>query len=306
MPGVSRPGDFVAAVDGGGSKTVAVVVDGERRERGRAIAGSSNATVVGTERAADHVIQGVTEAVRRAGAALPLRSIWIGLSGIDRPGIREALHPLLRSLSDDIRLTNDAELIYGALEDRVGVVLIAGTGSIAFGRDKTGATVRAGGWGHVMGDEGSGYDLGRRGLQAAARAADGRGPDTRLLGAFLRHWRIERPLAMIEHVYQTSEKADIALLASIVFDAAREGDLVARQIVRAAADDLALAAIAAGERLTFADGRLPLALSGGLLTGVPDYQARVVRRIRRRRPVGQVRVVDDPALAAARGLTGSD
>jgi glucosamine kinase len=304
MPGVTQSVEPVAAVDGGGSKTVAVVVDAQGRELGRATAGSSNATVVGTEHAANHVRHAVADAVRLAGAVLPLRSIWIGLSGIDRPGMREQLHPLLRSLSVDIRLTNDAELIYGALDGGVGVVLIAGTGSIAIGRDSTGATARAGGWGHVMGDEGSGYDLGRRALQAAARAADGRGPETRLLDAFMHHWRIDLPLAMIERVYKSSDKSDIAVLASLVLGAARDGDTVARQIVADAAGELAKAAIAANDRLTFSENQLPLALTGGLMTGEPDYRAMVLRRIRNRRPVGQVRVVDDPALTAARGLLG--
>lgn len=305
MSGVSASSEFVAAVDGGGSKTVAVVVDATGNERGRAIAGSSNFTVVGAGQAASHVVQAVTEAVRLAGAELPLRSVWIGLSGIDRPGAREKLLPLLQPLACEMRLTNDAELIYGALDGGVGVVLIAGTGSIAFGRDSTGTTTRAGGWGHLMGDEGSGYDLGRRALQAAARAADGRGPHTALLAALMHYWQIDRPLAMIERVYQSSEKSQVAVLASLVFADAREGDEIARKIVTDAASELAKAAIAAGSQLVFPDGRLPLALSGGLMTGESEYRAMVVRRIRSRRAVGHVQVVDDPALSAAYWLSGA-
>ena len=164
--------EFVAAVDGGGSKTVAVVVDTEGHERGRAVAGSSNFTVVGAEQAAEHVRQAVSEATRSTGGELPPRALWVGLAGIDRPGAREALLPLLQPLAGEVRLTNDAELLFGALDGGVGVVLIAGTGSIALGRDATGTTVRAGGWGHLIGDEGSGYDLGRRALRAAAAGLD--------------------------------------------------------------------------------------------------------------------------------------
>jgi glucosamine kinase len=305
VPGMTGTADFVAAVDGGGSKTVAVVVDAQGRERGRAAAGSSNFTVVGAEQAAMQVISAVTEAARLAAADLPLPSLWIGLSGIDRPGAREQLLSRLQPLAGNIRLTNDAELIYGVLDGGVGVVLIAGTGSIALGRDGAGVTTRAGGWGHLMGDEGSGYDLGRRALQAAAQAADGRGPSTVLLDTLLRHWQVDRPLAMIERVYQSSEKSDIAQLSALVFAAARQGDKVARRIVADAAGELALAAIAVGDRLSFPDGRLPLALAGGLLTGVSEYRAMVVRRIRGRRSVGQVCVVNDPALTAARCLPGT-
>lgn len=293
---------LVAAVDGGGSKTVAVLVDWHGRERGRATAGSSNLTIVGAEQAAAQVLHAATEATRLAGADLPLRSVWIGLSGIDRPGGREHLLRLLEPLARNIRLTNDAELIYGALDSKVGVVLIAGTGSIALGRDGAGATARAGGWGHLIGDEGSGYDLGRRALQAAAHAADGRGPETMLLDTLLRHWQVEQPMAMIERVYRTGEKSDIAVLSALVLGAARKGDKIARRIVAEAGGELARAAIAVGDQLSFPDGRIPLALAGGLLTHEPDYRATVVRRIRSRRLVGDVRVVDDPALSAARSL----
>lgn len=294
--------ELVAGVDGGGSKTTAVVVDREGRERGRATAGSSNYTVVGAEHAAEQVTRSVMEATRIAGGAPPLAAIWVGLSGVDRPGAREALFSRLQPLSREIRLTNDAELLFGALDGGIGIVLIAGTGSIALGRDATGATVRAGGWGHLIGDEGSGYDLARRALQAAARAADGRGPSTALLDAILRHWELDQPMAMIGRVYGAAEKAEIAALASLVFAAARDGDRVARRIVADAAGELALAAIAVGDRLTFPDGALPLALAGGLLTGEAAYRAMVLRRIKRQRTLGQISVVDDPAASAARSL----
>jgi N-acetylglucosamine kinase-like BadF-type ATPase len=304
---VSRVGhslDFVAGIDGGGTRTVAVVVDRNGHERGRAIAGSSNYTVVGREQAAAQIRQAVEEATRRAGE-LPLAAAWIGLSGVDRPGARELLLPLLEPISGEIRLTNDAELIFGALKGQVGVVVIAGTGSIALGRDESGATVRAGGWGHLIGDEGSGYDLGRQALQAAARAADGRGPETTLLDAILRQWHLDGPMAMIGHVYQASEKAEIASLSSLVFAAAGGGDRVAREIMKQAASELALAANAAGDRLNFPNRKVPLALAGGLLTAEGAYREMVVRRVRRRRSLGQVTVVDDPALCAARSLVQS-
>ena len=293
---------LVAAVDGGGTKTVAVVVDRDERERGRATAGSSNYTVAGGERAAAEVRQAVAEATRLAGGELPLRSLWIGLAGVDRAGARENLTPLLQPLAAEIRLTNDAELIFGALPGGIGVVVIAGTGSIALGRDAAGTTIRAGGWGHLIGDEGSGYDLGRRALQAAAQAADGRGPATALLDAILRHWELGQPLAMIDRVYRSTEKAEIAALSSHVFAVARDGDAVARRIVADAASELALAATAVAVRLDFGDGVPPLALAGGLLTGETGYRAMVVRRLRR--SFGRATVVDDPALSAARSLLG--
>jgi N-acetylglucosamine kinase-like BadF-type ATPase len=305
MPGVAPGSHLAVGVDGGGSKTLAVVVDQDGRELGRATAGSSNYTAVGVEQAAAAVTAAVAEAVRIAGGQMPIRALWAGLSGIDRPGAREQFMPLIQPLACEIRLTNDAELVFGALEGGIGVVLIAGTGSIALGRDANGNTARAGGWGHLMGDEGSGYDIGRRGLMAAARAADGRGPGTALLEALMRHFEVDRPLDMIAPAYRSTEKAAIASLASIVFECAQVGDQVAAAIITAAASELAHAAIAAGSQLGLDNEPMPLALAGGLMIGHPSFRNEVVRVIRAARPVGQVSVVDDPALRAAQGLVGA-
>jgi N-acetylglucosamine kinase-like BadF-type ATPase len=302
MPQVATASELFGGVDGGGSKTLAVIVDCDGNERGRATAGSSNFTAVGAEQSAAAVTQAVAEAVEIAGGRLPVRSLWAGLSGIDRQGAREQLQSLIQPLSGNIRLTNDAELIFSALEGGVGVVLIAGTGSIALGHGAAGATARAGGWGHLMGDEGSGYDIGRRALQAAARAADGRGPATALLEAFMRHWDVERPFDMIAHAYGSTDKAAVAELSSIVFAAANDGDPVARRILSNAAGELASAAIAAGDQLALPDGVLPLALTGGLLAGNAEFRRSVLRRISARRRVGQVSIVTDSALSAARSL----
>jgi len=289
-------------IDGGGSKTLAVVVDAEGRERGRGTAASSNYAAVGLQRAIREIHAAVTAALDQAGGALPLGAAWIGLSGVDRPGDRDALLPHLHDLAATVRLTNDADLVLSALPGARGVAVIAGTGSIVLGRDASGATVRAGGWGHVIGDEGSGYELGRAALQAAARAADGRGPETALLGAIVDRYGLSDPSEMIDRVYHRWTKAEIARIASLVF-ALRGADPVARSLVDEAARELALGVVTVAGRLSFADGVLPLALGGGLLLGEDALRESVVRRVRRRHPVGIVALADDPALSAARAAT---
>ena len=127
-------------------------------------------------------------------------------------------------------------------------------------------------------------------------------PATALLDAFLRHWSLTDPIDMIAHVYGDAEKPRIAGLASLVFAAAGAGDAVASKIVGDAAGELALAATAVGDRLAFPDGRMPLALAGGLLTGQAPFRRMVLSRVRRRQPVGQVTLVEEPALSAAQGL----
>jgi N-acetylglucosamine kinase-like BadF-type ATPase len=295
----TRPALF-AGIDGGASKTIAVVVDADGRERGRGTAPSSNQTAVGLERAAAAVRQAIAEATRAAGEPGPVAAARIGLAGVDRPGDFDAWLPLLRPLAGTVHLSNDAELVLAALPDGVGVAAIAGTGSIMVGRDDNGTNARTGGWGHVFGDEGSGYDLGRGALQAASRAADGRGPATVLLDAILRHWDLSGPSDIIGRVYPDGAKADVARLSSLVLQAARAGDPVARKLVSGAAAEVALGIVTVANALTLPADGLPLALAGGLLVGAPELRAATLRRVRRRRPLGMVVVVDEPAAFAAR------
>jgi glucosamine kinase len=289
-----------AGIDGGGTKTLAVVVDQDGVERGRGLAGSANYGVVGQERAVAHINAAVSQALAQTDNVGKLAAAWIGLAGVDRPTDRQRLFPLLQPLAPVIELGNDGELALAALPRTQGVAVIAGTGAIVLGRDGRNEVIRASGWGHVFGDEGSGYDVGRLALQAAARAADGRGPSTALLPALVEHWNFSDPTGLIDRVYHDSRPGDIARLSSVVFSVAREGDLTARRIVRHAAEELALAVETVANGLSFAEGELPLAIGGGLLTGQADLRRSLLRRLRRRLRLGSVEIVAEPALSAAR------
>src|SRR5262249_20279577 len=152
-----------------------------------------NYIAVGIEQAFANLHAAAEQAATNAGCHLPVQAAWLGLAGVDRPSDQKLLLPRIQSLAATLRLTNDAELLLSAVDGAVGVALVAGTGSIALGRDKHGTSARAGGWGHILGDEGSGYEIGRQALQAAMRAADGRGEATLLLERIMRHWSLERP-----------------------------------------------------------------------------------------------------------------
>ena len=287
-------------VDGGATHTRAVIVDAAGRECGRGRAGSGNQTAVGLDTAVTNIRLAVGEAARAAGVHLPVAGAWYGLAGVDRPEDQTRILPRLAGLALHSRLTNDAELGLAALPGHQGVCLITGTGSIAVGRDGSGRQARAGGWGHVFGDEGSGYAIGRAALQAVSQAADGRGPATALTAAVLAAWDLQGPADLIERVYPGGDKALIAGLAPTVLQQAA-GDAVARGIVIAAARELARAALATAGQLAF-PGPVPLALVGTLLCAHPGFRRAVVRRIRRRRSAAPVVTVADPALAAARAL----
>lgn len=294
---------YFLGVDGGGSKTLAVVVDEHGIEHGRAFAGSSNFAAVGLDASVGQVFQAAEEAARAASASLPVAAAWLGLAGVDSLHAYDLLLPRFHGLAGKVRLTNDAELVLGGLDGVVGVALIAGTGSIALGRNTQGVLSRAGGWGHVLGDEGSGYDIGRCALRAVMRAADGRGEATTLLPAILQDWGLSEASDILARIYPNGDKALIARLSTLVLRAAEAGDRTAREIVWGAADELALAACTVGRALGFESAQLPLALGGGLLLHETEFREDVLRRVRKRQALGAVEVVREPALSAAQALT---
>ena len=129
---------YALGVDGGGSKTLAVVVDASGNECGRGIAGSSNYAAVGISQAMYAIRSALEEAVQMASCTLPLQAAWLGLAGIDRSGDYGILFPHLQCIAKIVHLTNDAELVLSGLPGGVGIALIAGTGSIALGRHRPG------------------------------------------------------------------------------------------------------------------------------------------------------------------------
>ncbi len=156
---------YYLGVDGGGSKTLAVIVDEQGRECGRGLAGSANYVAVGLELAIQNIYSAVMRATHEVADALPLCKAWLGLAGVDRPSDSALLVSHLHTLASSVQITNDADLALSALPGVAGIVLIVGTGSIALGRNEEGSVTRVGGWGHILGDEGSGYDIGRQGLR---------------------------------------------------------------------------------------------------------------------------------------------
>ena len=293
-------GLFSLGVDGGGSKTLAVIVNERGEEVGRGLAGGANYNAIGLEEAIKHVYAAVEQASNAAHCKPPFHKAWLGLAGIDRQADHNLFLPHLSELAEVVRLTNDAELLLAALDKGYGVVLISGTGSIALGRDFSGRRARSGGWGHILGDEGSGYSIAQHALQAVVRASDGRGPQTALRDRILQAWNLQNTDELIGEIYGEQDKAKIASLSSWVMITARAGDQVAATIVQQAAKELALAVHAVCQLLEFPGQEIPLALGGGLLINEADFCTQVIQHIRHYQPIGQVALVAQPTLSAAR------
>lgn len=262
------PAEIVLGVDGGGTKTRAVLADEQQNVLGEGIAGPSNPLRVGIGNAA----AAIREAVDKACAAASIQraeivGAEIGLAGVRRGDIRERMRETLTGLGiNSLEVVTDADIaLFGATNGEPGVVVIAGTGSICCGANRSGRRECAGGWGPVAGDEGSGLWIARRALQKIAQAADGRGRATSLTEAACDYFEIPAAAELSTAIYapgMTNER--IAGFARHVIEAAQSEDEAAREIITEAGRELGAAAIAVIRRLRMERERFQVAYVGGV------------------------------------------
>src|SRR5437867_2078274 len=270
--------EVLLAVDGGGTKTQAVVADLEGKVLARGLAPSSTVHNVGFEescQALSTAIEGALVNVLgpqargegRAWRSARIAAACFGLAGVDSPEDEAQISRWVReqAIAPRFSVVNDSELILAAgTPEGWGLALVAGTGSVCLGRTREGRTVRAGGWGPILGDEGSGYQIALSALHLATQTVDGRAQATALLDAVLRHWSLREAGALIRHVHaETTTPSEIAGLATAVLDLATRNDPDARAIVEEAAAALAVHVRTVVRKMGVA--KPPLALAGGLL-----------------------------------------
>lgn len=259
-------------VDGGQTATTALIADETGRVLGMGRGGPCNH--VGAEGGREKFIHAIQEALAEAcrearcdPARVQFEVACLGFSG--GPSDKEAL---LREIVPAQRLivTTDAFIaLVGATGGEPGVVVIAGTGSIAFGRNAAGKTARAGGWGYIFGDEGAAFDLVRQALRAALRFEEGWGPATALRHSLLGATGAASAGDLLHRFYTTDFPRDrIAALAPLVDQAAQEGDAVACAILDKAAQDLAsLASAVRGQLFESGETALVAYLGGAFRSG---------------------------------------
>ncbi len=276
--------NYVIGVDGGGTKTVAwlapLLDDGSTKVLGRGIAGPGNPRAVGFDVAQSNIDAAIEAAFENAKIARrAVAAACLALAGAGRADEQEriAAWTTRQQIAEKIHVCGDAEPILAAASpDNVGIALIAGTGSLAWGRNQAGKTARCGGWGYLLGDEGSGYAIALAGLRAAMRAADGRGPETDLLARYLQELRVPSPADVVAKIYSPEMTRDkLAALAGVVFEMAST-DRVAESIVSTAVNDLAELAITLVAKLQLSNERYTVALAGGALVHLPNYRDQVV------------------------------
>lgn len=297
-----RPGPVPVylGLDGGGTSTTVVATDAAGRELARVRGASGIVDPADPAACAGALADLIRRALDAAGAAPPAAALCCALAGAgrepERRVVRDALARL--ELAAEIRVVGDIEAAFhDAFGAGPGLLLIAGTGSIAWGRAEDGRSARAGGWGHLLGDEGSGYALGLAALRAVVRAHDGRAPATDLREPVMRHTHARAPEELIAWA-ASAAKADVAALAPRVADAARQGDAVAAAIVQQAGRDLADHIRALHARLGPWATPPAVAMAGGLLAGTGPLRPTADAAIRALRL--PLRVLDRP-VDAARG-----
>jgi N-acetylglucosamine kinase-like BadF-type ATPase len=294
---------LLVGVDAGASHTEALVATASLDPLAR-VTGKAGALRPGAESEAAHAIaETVHAALSRFGPEAHVGAIVVGAAGAAADVPRAALTAALEravGVRAPIAVTTDVAIaLEAAFPGSAGMVVSAGTGSIAFARDASGREVRVGGLGWRFGDEGGGYWIGREALSAVARAADGRGKTTQLTDRLLASTAQPSVAALITWA-RLAQPREVAALASVVQEAADGGDGPAAEIVDRAARELLLhvTTLLRG----FVGARtVPLALTGGVLTPGSPVRQRLDRMLTHTYPA--VRVVDeeiDPPLGAVR------
>lgn len=259
---------LIAGFDGGGSKTQVALCRPDGSLAGLGHSGPGNLNDLGAPAVQANLAAGLQQALQQAGARIEqVGHAFLGLAGLvssrEKALALEVAHQVLPH--SQLGIDNDGRIaLAGSLAGRPGLVLIAGTGSACYGVNALGQTWRAGGWGQLFSDEGSSHWLGRQGLRAVARAADGRGSITALSNSFLQHLGIEHTDLLLHRVYiEGLSRSEVAALAPLVMEAARAGDQIALELLDTGAYLLTECVVATAEQLQL--GPQPeLAVVGGL------------------------------------------
>jgi N-acetylglucosamine kinase len=287
---------FVLGIDGGGTKTLGLISDLSGKVLGRVVGGTSNPQVVGFERASQVVLKVVRECCHRGGChPKHLKAVVVGLAGAGREPDRRRAEIEIRKLArrsriplKNLRVESDARIaLEGALGGELGIVLISGTGSIGYAKGLDGSVHRVGGWGRIIGDEGSGFAVGRAALIAIARAFDGRGQPTTLTKSASKGFGLSNPQSIISRIYQNH--FELSRIAPLVLKAAAKGDKVSRDILDNASSGLAEHVRVLVDKLRRSDkssrgAKTNLILLGGMLEGSNYLSQGLRRKIKSRFP----------------------
>ena len=293
----------VLGIDAGGTKTLCLLADETGRIIAEGLGSGANFHTSGDVELEHALLQVIHTAIGDRGIAPA--AVCVGIAGVDRENEARIVRTMIqRSVpASRVVVVSDALIALEAgAGESAGIVVISGTGSIAYGRNAGLEAARSGGWGHIIGDEGSGYWIGRQALSAVVRAMDGRGPVTRLKDDVLAHFGIEDISGLPRIVYDLDlPRMSVAALGPVVQQASGLGDPVATDILERAADELTLAARSVAARLDMEDEAFVFVLAGGVFRVVPSLVDALGRRLVVVAQRSSVQLLDrEPATGAVR------
>ena len=299
---------YVLGIDGGGTKTVCLLIDETGNILSRGQAGSSNYQTGGIDSAKNAIETAINQAIsifldHKSYHKISIQGLGIGLAGVGREEDFNSIQNLVEQLKTNSNLSVNWELtanstiiksdsiiaLVGGLGHQVGIVAIAGTGSQIFGQNSQGKTKRVGGWGYLLGDEGSGYYIAISGLKAALKSHDGRLGSTQLISAFKHHLNLTNIESLIEVVYRRGWTVQqIASLAKIVDQVARDGDEIANEIINTAIEELVFATKIAIKSLFKPDESVEIVTIGGVFQGMNNFRSKYIKSLKIVAPTANV------------------
>jgi len=294
---------YLIGIDGGGTKTDSAIADLSGKIIHHTTGKPSNFLVVGIEEAVENIFDLIEENLfKLEGDFADVKQIVIGVAGAGREEDAFLLEKGFKDYSDQegvhfkgVKVVSDAHIaLEGAFPDSAGCILIAGTGSILFGKDKKGVIHRVGGFGRLIGDEGSGYSIGRKALNAVSKESDGRGEETLISELLNAKMNSGLSTSIISKVYK--EKLDVASVAKIVINAAEERDAIAENILDEEADELVLHIRSLINKILIDE--LDVAFSGSLIDNDNFYSDLLKQKIKSTLP--RVKVIK-PAASPVSG-----
>lgn len=307
---------YFLGVDGGGTSARMRVVDETGRTLGHGEAGIGNLHHCDEAGVREHLGAALAAALKPANLApADIAAAFFGMAGVTCPSTAERYLQLGRNLGlVNARIAVDHDIriaLAGGLSGRPGIALIVGTGSSCYGRQADGTHWQTGGWGPLIADEGSGYDLGRRSIIAAARMSDGREEPTVLRECVFRWLGLTQISEILNRLYEQGiERHEVAAFAPRVVELAEQGDPAAGAILDAGAAALAELVAVNHRRLPTSD-RPEVVITGGLGASARSYRDRIIGAIRARVPDARVQEselspVEGAALLARVGLGCSE
>lgn len=260
---------YIIGIDGGGTQTIGYLANENQKLLQKEKVGPTNYHSVGIKKVRNNLKTLIENLCQKANIKLEeLTLVSSGIAGVDRPEDKTLIKNILRQLDYDfdIIVNNDVKTaLTNAHGEQKGIMLVCGTGSIAAGVKDKDSFVRVGGWGHLIGDEGSGYKIAITMLEKIMESYDGREKKTQLTDLVLKELGLDEPLEIIDYVYNPEiSKENIADLTPFLFEAIRAGDEIARKIIEEATSELLEMVVTVIKRLNLNEKEQIIALSGGV------------------------------------------